>query len=91
MKNPQTTSPENTNYKLDDSTIAGLMQLLTLAIVTGTNLMDHLRLMELVPNEHNQLQMTDDFIARTESLAADLMEKMDDMQDGDEVEMLNFG
>lgn len=79
---------ETTTYKLDDTTIAGLMQLLALAMATGTNLLDHFRLMELYQNDDGKLTMTDDFIRRTESLAEELSERFessadDDLDEGD--------
>ncbi len=76
---------ETQTFKLHDSTIAGFMQLLTLAIGTGTNLLDHFRLLELVPSdEDGTLVMTQDFINRTESLAEDLMGRLDKVQDAED-------
>lgn len=66
-----------TTYRLDDTTIAGLMQLLTLSIVTGTNLMDHLRLMELRVGDDGRLLMTDDFIRRSEEFAQELTDRVE--------------
>lgn len=75
-------SEEKQIYTLDDTTIAGLMQLLTLAIATGTNLMDHLQLLELQPTESGALEMTPNFIEKTERLAHQLVQKMEDSTDG---------
>ena len=68
-------------YKLDDTAIAGLMQLLTLSIVTGTNLMDHLRLMELQQGPNGQLVMTHEFIAKSEAFAKELAQRVEDDED----------
>jgi len=67
----------DTTFKLDDTTIAGLIQLLALSMGTGTNLMDHFRMMELVPNDEGKLVMTTEFISRTESFAADLEDRLE--------------
>ncbi len=67
-------------FKLTDQTIAGIMQLVSVSMLTGTNLLDHLRLLELRVDEDNHLSMTDDFISRTESFIKTCMEQLPDEQ-----------
>lgn len=73
-------------YKLDDAAIAGLMQLLSVAIMTGTNMLDHLRLMELVKNDDGRLVMTDDFVTKTEKYCEDCISRIEEDKDLSHVE-----
>lgn len=69
-------------FKFSDQTIAGIMQLLSVSMLTGTNLLDHLRLLELHLDEEGLLSMTDDFIARSASFVKTCMEQLPDEQGG---------
>lgn len=69
-------------FKLADQTIAGIMQLLSISMLTGTNLLDHLRLLELYLDDEGLLSMTDDFIARSDSFVNACVEQLPDEQDG---------
>ena len=55
------------NYTLTDNTIVTIAKLLQVAILTGTDIVDNLRTIELVSNEDNQLEPSDDFIETFES------------------------
>lgn len=89
MNEPET--KDETTYKLHDETIAGLMQLLQLALATHTNIMDHLRMMELEVVDDDKLKMTPAFMKRVEGFADQLMEKLEAAADEDEGEEASFG
>lgn len=89
MKRDESVNDEQSNeeaLKLDDTAIFGLMQLLTVAIATGTDVLDHLRMMELTRVEptSNSLRMTDDFVKKTEEFVEQYMTRIDDAQGVDE-------
>ena len=52
-------------FKFSDATIAGIAKLVQMAILTGTDVVDNLRLMELKVSE-GMLVPTEDFLKRIE-------------------------
>ena len=48
-------------YTLSDRTIAQLLQLLQLGILTGTDVSDHFRTLRVVPGENGKLEPDPDF------------------------------
>jgi hypothetical protein len=48
-------------YTLSDRTIAQLLQLLQLGILTGTDVSDHFRTLRVVPSENGKLEPDPDF------------------------------
>lgn len=87
---------ENT-YKLDDETISYIAKNLQLCILTGTDIVDHLRMMEITPNDSGNLVPTDNYrqvfqqnqdtlLARATELAEQLkaqQEETDETTDAD--------
>jgi len=54
-------------YKLTDNTISQIAKLLQVAILTGTDVVDNLRTIRLVPNENGDLDPTPEFLALFET------------------------
>ena len=66
---------DKTTYKFADQSIAWIMQLLQLSLMTGTPIDDHLRLAEFEETPEG-LVMTEDFISRTEKFVTDLEQNL---------------
>ena len=53
----------NANYKLDDHTIGQIAKCVQIAILTGTDVVDHLRQLQLtVDSEHNVITCSKEYI-----------------------------
>lgn len=63
---------ENT-YKLDDQTISYIAKNLQLCILTGTDIVDHLRMMEITPDANGNLIPTDNYIQLFKNNEASLL------------------
>jgi len=48
-------------YNLDDTVIAHVARLLQLALLTGTDVIDHMRMIRLKENENNILLLEDNY------------------------------
>ena len=75
---------QHETYRLDDTAIAGLLQLLQLSVMTGTDIIDHLRSLSLVVdssveqiNEQRSLVMSPDFVRSTEKFTDDLLQRLE--------------
>jgi len=84
----ETTNNQQT-FKLTDDVISYVAKNLQLCILTGTDIVDHLRMMELTTNSDGNLVPTDNYIevfdnnqkvllARAEELAAQLQAQNED-------------
>tara|TARA_B000000557_G_C20804767_1_gene457173 strand:- start:1077 stop:1286 length:210 start_codon:yes stop_codon:yes gene_type:complete len=47
--------------KLHDTTIAHIARIIQLALITGTDIVDHLRMIELVKNESDLLELEENY------------------------------
>ena len=65
------------DYKLSDSVIANIVQLLQLAMVTGTNISDHFNMITLRPSElsEGKLELSPAYVESHEKMIAGLMEE----------------
>ncbi len=65
------------DYKLADSTIAHIAQLLQLAIVTGTDITDHFRMIRMEPSElvPEELTLTKQYSDQAEENLTKLVEE----------------
>jgi len=52
---------DTTTFKLDDSSIALIAKNLQIALLTGTDIVDHLRMMDLTTNTSGKLVPTDNY------------------------------
>lgn len=52
---------DSTSYKLSDEFIGQVAKLVQLAIITGTNVVDHLRLVVVTPNEDGNVVLTPEY------------------------------
>lgn len=78
---PVTTTPERKFYKFSDDAIVVIREILQLSIITGTNLVDHLRSVVVEPDETgSRLVPCPEYISSyntmIEKLAAEATEKM---------------
>jgi hypothetical protein len=59
-------SDTETTFKFNDEVIAHVAKLLQLAIISGTDIVDHMRMVELVEQE-GQLYLTPEYSQRSEA------------------------
>jgi len=64
-------------YRLSDEVIAQIAKIVQVAILTGTDVVDNLRMMRVTnsSNEENILTLTDEYKEISENQIADLLEK----------------
>jgi hypothetical protein len=88
----ETTQTQQT-FKLTDDVISYVAKNLQLCILTGTDIVDHLRMMELTTNSEGKLVPTDNYIqvfdnnqkvllARAEELAVQLQAQQEGTENG---------
>lgn len=63
--------------KLNDEVIAHVAKLLQLAILTGTDIVDHMRLITLDSNEDGDLILNEDYAANAEKNIQRMLEEID--------------
>ena len=71
---------EQTTFKLTDEAIGMIAKKVQLAILTGTDVVDHLRQMQLTKNDDNTLQPTDNYSEQFEQNIATMLEQLATMQ-----------
>ena len=54
-------------FKLEDNTIVHIIRLLQLGIITGTDIVDHFRMIELVSDDQGNLHLDKDYSANHEA------------------------
>lgn len=69
---------KNKVYKLNDDTIAHIVKLLQLGILTGTDIADNFRLLELVV-ENDKLAPSPDYIETLESNLKKMQDQVDSL------------
>ena len=57
---------------LDDTTIAQIVKLIQMALLTGTDIVDHLRMMQMEVNENNKVILNSEY----EKIFNEQVEKM---------------
>lgn len=70
---------EDKKYKMHDTSIAGMMQLLQLAMLTQTDVTDHFRAMEFYVDDDGRLVMSDEFIKATKAFADTMVKRAEQL------------
>ena len=50
-----------TTYKIDDNVIAHIARLLQVSMLTGTDIVDHIRMIRLISNENSSLVLENEY------------------------------
>tara|TARA_B100002019_G_C20757243_1_gene351287 strand:- start:221 stop:469 length:249 start_codon:yes stop_codon:yes gene_type:complete len=73
------------NFKLDDSSIAHIVKLIQLGFITGTDIVDHFRMIELVSDDDGNLYLDKSYEKRQaqniEKMLAEANEKTQDVEE----------
>ncbi len=69
-------------YKFSNTTIKTIVQLIQLGILTGTDVSDQMRMIEVFVNDDNNVEPTPEFLETFESNLAKLEEMANDEQRG---------
>ena len=67
-------------YKLSDSTIAQIVQLIQMGILTGTDISDHVRTLRVIPSDNGYVEPDPDFVQTFE----DTLERMSNLNTSNE-------
>lgn len=62
--------------KLHDNTIAHIAKIIQMAIITGTDIVDHLRMMELELTENDILVLTQEYKSRQDNSVEEMIKKV---------------
>tara|TARA_B100000927_G_scaffold6852_1_gene5457 strand:+ start:1039 stop:1236 length:198 start_codon:yes stop_codon:yes gene_type:complete len=62
--------------KLHDNTIAHIAKIIQMAIITGTDIVDHLRMMELELSENDILVLTQEYKSRQDNSVEEMIKKV---------------
>jgi len=65
-------------FKLSDKTIAEVARLLQVAILSGTDIVDNLRYLELTCNENGLLDPTPEFSERIDNNVSDMLRELEE-------------
>jgi hypothetical protein len=72
-------------FKLDDSSIAHIVKLIQLGFITGTDVVDHFRMIELVSDDKGNLYLDKSYEKRQsqniEKMLAEANEKTQDLEE----------
>ncbi|MHA2021849.1 MAG: hypothetical protein ACW96N_09050 [Candidatus Thorarchaeota archaeon] len=66
------------SYQFSDDLIGQIAKSLQIAILTGTDIIDHLRQIHVSPDENDRLVMTDDFREMFEEQLASMLEQLEE-------------
>lgn len=70
-------------FNLTDGAISHIAQLVQVAILTGTDIIDHMRMIELNLNENNSLVLDSEYETRFNSVIKDMLSNVQ-RQNGEE-------
>jgi len=73
----------STIYKLDDAVIANIAKTLQLALLTGTDIVDNLRRIELQENTEGTLKLSDNYVSNFEHWVAKMLDELESLQSQD--------
>ncbi len=62
--------------KLHDNTIAHIAKIIQMAIITGTDIVDHLRMMELELSENDILVLTQEYKSHQDNSVEEMIKKV---------------
>lgn len=68
-------------FNLSDDVIAYICKALQIAMITGTDIVDNLRMMKLVEDESGILEVTEDYKNQLEINVSKMMEEIGDLKD----------
>ena len=68
---------ENKTYKFDDNVISIIAKTLQLAILSGTDVVDNLRQIEVQENENGMLSITPNYNSQFEHWVAKMLEELE--------------
>ena len=74
-------------YTLSDEVITQIAKIIQLAILTGTDVVDNLRMVELTSLEDNKLVLTDEYKTLAESQIEKLLGELESLNTQDSVEV----
>ena len=64
------------SFKLNDNAISHLAKVIQVAILTGTDIIDHMRMLEFVELENSTLGINEKYSERFESAIADMLNNL---------------
>lgn len=68
-------------YNLSDEFIAQVAKLLQMALLTGTNIGDNLRLVQLTPNDDGKLTLTEEYKKSFETSIEKMLAEAEDIKE----------
>ena len=71
---------ENKTYKFDDSVLSTIAKTLQVALLTGTDIVDNLRLIEVQENKEGVLSITPNYNSQFEHWIAKMLEELEAQQ-----------
>ena len=72
------------SYKFSDEVIAQIAKLIQIAIITGTDVVDNLRMISVTESDDNFLTLTDEYRELAENQIQKLLEEMKSIHDKEE-------
>lgn len=72
---------DETNYNLSDEAIAHVAKLLQIAILSGTDVVDHLRMMKLVESSDGSLVLSESYRAASDGRIEKMMLEIENHKD----------
>lgn len=70
----------NKTFTFDDTVVSTIAKTLQLALLTGTDVVDNLRQIEVVENENGTLSVTPNYNSQFEHWVAKLLEELEEQQ-----------
>ena len=77
------------NYKLDDKTISQIAKCVQVAILTGTDVVDHLRQLELTTTENSLITISDEYLSVFDKNIEKMLQEAVDLQQKKETQETN--
>ena len=68
--------------KLNDEVIAHIAKILQLAILTGTDIVDHMRLIRLTTGTDNDLLLDEDYAENSQANIERMLKEIDSLSEG---------
>jgi len=74
-------------YKLSDDVITQIAKVIQIAILTGTDVVDNLRMVELTDDGNGKLNLSNDYKAIAESQIEKLLQELESLNDQESLEV----
>ena len=81
---------EQKTFKFDDSIISTIAKTLQLALLTGTDVVDNLRQIEVQENKNGTLSITPNYNSQFEHWVAKLLEELEEQQSSENFTQEDF-